>query len=137
MTIVSPPPPRCSFYLFLLSCLTRSSAMFLTFRTMRTYYFIFLVTIEMASCLAPTPHIDWCLYWRYFNKDQFRPECNGVYRLRFAKHKGTSESERQPIKTSYFEPTTTESECPPKCQLPVGHLLRPCPNSTLTSTRIQ
>ncbi|CAI2337181.1 unnamed protein product [Caenorhabditis sp. 36 PRJEB53466] len=53
---------------------------------MRTFCSLLLI-LEVVVCLAPTPHIDWCLYWRYLNKDQYRPECNGVYRLRFAKHK--------------------------------------------------
>ncbi|CAA88730.1 WAP domain-containing protein [Caenorhabditis elegans] len=54
---------------------------------MRSLYIISLTILDIVLCMAPMPHIDWCLYWRYFNKDQFRPECNGVYRLRFAKHK--------------------------------------------------
>ncbi|CAP22344.1 Protein CBG00894, partial [Caenorhabditis briggsae] len=56
---------------------------------MRSVYHLIRISIFLDSifCLAPMPHIDWCLYWRYLNKDQFRPECNGVYRLRFAKHK--------------------------------------------------
>uniref|UniRef100_A0A1I7TA99 WAP domain-containing protein n=1 Tax=Caenorhabditis tropicalis TaxID=1561998 RepID=A0A1I7TA99_9PELO len=54
---------------------------------MRTVSILVITFLDIVLCLAPTPHIDWCLYWRYLNKDQYRPECNGVYRLRFAKHK--------------------------------------------------
>ncbi|CAL2031883.1 unnamed protein product [Caenorhabditis brenneri] len=54
---------------------------------MRTIYILVITFLDIVICLAPMPHIDWCLYWRYLNKDQYRPECNGVYRLRFAKHK--------------------------------------------------
>ncbi|CAB3405400.1 unnamed protein product [Caenorhabditis bovis] len=48
---------------------------------------LLLTPMAMALAMVQVPHIDWCLYWRFLNKDQYRPECNGVYRLRFAKHK--------------------------------------------------
>ena len=46
------------------------------------YVILFVLFLSTGSSIRS---LDWCAYWRALHQDHLRPECNGIYRVRFSR----------------------------------------------------